>query len=56
MTLLAVNYIFSDILIVLLTMLGLLSICIPRPRKKFAVADKRKKLIRRKPPQKPTGL
>ncbi|MCP4079444.1 MAG: hypothetical protein GY819_16740 [Planctomycetaceae bacterium] len=49
MSLLAVNYLFADILVVLLTMLGLLSICIPRPRKKFEAVDKRKKLVRRKP-------
>jgi uncharacterized membrane protein YfhO len=49
MLLLAQNYFFADMLVILLVMLGLLAICIPRPRKQFVVVEKRKKLVRRKP-------
>lgn len=48
MILLAQNYFFADFLIVLLVILGLLAMCIPRPRKKFAVVEKRKKVVRRR--------
>ncbi len=47
MSLLAQGYFFADFLIIMLVVLGLVAICIPRPRKKFQVVDKRKKLIRR---------
>ncbi|MGI9516213.1 MAG: hypothetical protein ACR2NP_04140 [Pirellulaceae bacterium] len=48
--LLAQNYIFANILVVLAVLLGILAVCIPRPRKRFAVASTTKKLKRRKKP------
>ena len=47
MMLLAQSYLFAYILIVLGVLLGLIAVCIPRPRKKFIVASTKKKISRR---------
>ncbi len=52
MTILAQSYLVSDFLIVLLVVLGLIAMCVPRRRKKFAIVDKRKKLVRKRPKKK----
>ena len=42
MQLLAQNYSFAYILIILMVLLGLLAICVPRLRKGFKVAERKK--------------
>ncbi len=48
MLLLAQSYAFAYVLVSLAVLLGIVAVCIPRPRKKFAVASTKRKLTRKK--------
>lgn len=43
------NYGMAYALVVMMILLGLVAICIPRPRKKFQVAETTKKIKRKRP-------